>query len=174
MCTSCGCQGRWRARGSRDRAATQRLDERPVPRQTPIERFLEPCLLLALAGGPAHGYVLKEHCETDCLVEEPIDPGTLYRTLRRMEASGWLHSSWSAEGPGPRRRVYELTPVGAGVLQSWALGLRRNKQTIESFLSLFEQRFGLLGEDGRPGSGVVVSGDAKPVRAANMDRSGQS
>ncbi len=150
MCMTCGCQGRWRARGQRQAADVALLEERPVPRQTPIERFLEPCLLLTLAGGPAHGYVLKEHCETECLVEESIDTGTLYRTLRRMEANGWLKSSWSDEGPGPRRRVYELTPEGEGVLHSWALGLRRNKQTIESFLRFYEERFGSLGDEEQP------------------------
>ncbi len=146
MCTTCGCKGRWRARGQTQTEGAAVEEERTVPRQTPIERFLEPCVLLALAGGPAHGYALREHCETECLVEEPIDPGTLYRTLRRMEADGWLKSSWSDEGPGPRRRVYELLPEGEEVLHSWALGLQRNKETIGSFLRFYEERFGELGE----------------------------
>ncbi|HKZ50746.1 MAG TPA: PadR family transcriptional regulator [Dehalococcoidia bacterium] len=128
-------RGRWRARGAPS------LKHGAAPSQTPIERFLEPCLLLTLAQGPAHGYILKEHCETRCLVEEPIDPGTLYRTMRRMEEQGWVASDWSAEGPGPRRRVYRLTPLGEEVLHSWALGLRRQKATIESFLRLYEQHF---------------------------------
>ncbi|MFQ6019386.1 MAG: PadR family transcriptional regulator [Dehalococcoidia bacterium] len=108
--------------------------------QTPIERFLEPCILLTLTDGPAHGYALKEHCEVECLVDEPIDVGTLYRTLRRMEAEEWLTSEW-ADGQGPRRRVYSITQLGRQVLHSWASGLARNKQTIENFLRFYGERF---------------------------------
>jgi DNA-binding PadR family transcriptional regulator len=73
-------------------------------------------------------------------VDEPIDVGTLYRTLRRMEAEGWLTSEW-AEGQGPRRRVYSITPLGLQVLHSWASGLARNKQAIENFLDFYGERF---------------------------------
>lgn len=137
-----GGQGRWRTRGAAAGLAPQATArEQPIPRYTPIERFLEPCILLTLASGPAHGYALKEHCETECLVEEPIDVGTLYQTLRRMERCGWLRSHWAEARGGPRRRVYALTELGVEVLHSWALGLRRNKQTIENFLRIYEHHF---------------------------------
>jgi DNA-binding PadR family transcriptional regulator len=41
--------------------------------------------------------------------------GTVYPLLDRLERAGWLASSWDddAARPGPRRRMYRLTPDGA-------------------------------------------------------------
>lgn len=43
--------------------------------------------------------------------------GTLYPILLRLEAAGWLHSSWEAGSPEvlgrPRRRFYRVTAEGA-------------------------------------------------------------
>lgn len=41
--------------------------------------------------------------------------GSVYPILERLEASGWVTSSWEddASRVGPRRRFYELTPDGA-------------------------------------------------------------
>lgn len=41
--------------------------------------------------------------------------GTVYPVLERLEQSGWVKSEWedSSDRPGPRRRLYRLTPDGA-------------------------------------------------------------
>ena len=41
--------------------------------------------------------------------------GSVYPILERLEASGWVTSSWEDDPSrvGPRRRFYELTPDGA-------------------------------------------------------------
>lgn len=41
--------------------------------------------------------------------------GTVYPVLDRLEQSGWVESEWedSSDRPGPRRRLYHLTPDGA-------------------------------------------------------------
>jgi PadR family transcriptional regulator, regulatory protein PadR len=41
--------------------------------------------------------------------------GSVYPILERLEASGWVTSSWEDDPSrvGPRRRYYELTPDGA-------------------------------------------------------------
>jgi PadR family transcriptional regulator PadR len=41
--------------------------------------------------------------------------GTVYPLLDRLERSGWVGSEWDDDvlRPGPRRRMYRLTPEGA-------------------------------------------------------------
>ena len=60
---------------------------------------------------PQYGYSLRQ-----ALAERgmPIEEGTLYPLLRRLEAQGLLDSSWQAES-GPPRRYYELSASGTGV-----------------------------------------------------------
>jgi PadR family transcriptional regulator PadR len=40
--------------------------------------------------------------------------GSVYPILERLERSGWVDSEWDddADRPGPRRRMYGLTPDG--------------------------------------------------------------
>ncbi|MET4158522.1 PadR family transcriptional regulator [Agromyces sp. PvR057] len=53
----------------------------------------------------------------------PIEEGTLYPLLRRLEAQGLLASQWKAEN-GPPRRYYALSATGAELYrelsESWA------------------------------------------------------
>ena len=46
--------------------------------------------------------------------------GSVYPILERLRRAGWAVSSWDAdpERPGPRRRLYALTPVGAAAARS--------------------------------------------------------
>ncbi len=56
-----------------------------------------------------YGYSLRQ-----ALAERgmPIEEGTLYPLLRRLEAQGLLASQWQAEN-GPPRRYYSLSASGA-------------------------------------------------------------
>ncbi|MGB9663190.1 MAG: helix-turn-helix transcriptional regulator [Moorellaceae bacterium] len=102
--------------------------------------LLQPYLLLLLYQEPAHGYELVEkllefgfhHC---------LDATTVYRNLRRMEEEGLVTSQWNTQGPGPARRLYQLTPEGEDVLHSWASTIRRRKETLEKFLDRYNRYF---------------------------------
>jgi PadR family transcriptional regulator, regulatory protein PadR len=52
----------------------------------------------------------------------PIEEGTLYPLIRRLESQGLLASEWRIEGARPRR-YYRLNPEGAALYaslkQSW-------------------------------------------------------
>ncbi len=138
MCVTCGCQRRFRPRGPY-RWREDSLDI--VPLQTPIERFVEPCLLLLLHRGHAHGYSLKNDLERLNLSDGPVEAGNLYRTLRTMEKDGWIASDWEQESPGPQKRIYQLTPLGEKFLHSWAHGLRRSRDRIDNFLMQYQESF---------------------------------
>lgn len=106
-----------------------------------MEGFLEPCLLLLLNAGPSHGYELMDSISRLGLWEGIPDAGAVYRHLRRLEEGGFVESDWATGGSGPARRLYELTPEGTAHLHQWALTVRRNKATLETFLALYDRAF---------------------------------
>ncbi len=70
-------------------------------------------ILKAVVAGYAYGF--------DIMDVTGLPSGTIYPALRRLEGAGYLSSRWerqaSAEEEGrPRRKFYELTSLGAGVL----------------------------------------------------------
>jgi len=85
-------------------------------------------ILLALAAEDRHGYALvqaiSEH--TGGLVE--LDPGNLYRVIKRLLADGLVAEAGqrpSDESGGERRRYYRITPIGGRVLAAELERLRR-------------------------------------------------
>lgn len=100
-----------------------------------LYRFVEPVALYLLkTKGRSHGYdlvgALNDYALTDALVE----PGALYRTLRRLEENGYVISAWDVSGGGPARRIYELTDDGAEHLQEWGAVLERLSQSLARFV----------------------------------------
>ena len=80
-------------------------------------------LLLALAAEERHGYGLVQAIAeaTDGLVE--LDPGNLYRVIKRLLADGLVaESDRRPVADGERRRYYRITGLGQRVL---AAELRR-------------------------------------------------
>ena len=68
---------------------------------------------------PRYGYELKQALADQGM---PIEEGTLYPLLRRLEAQGLLKSEWKIED-GPPRRYYSLNADGLKLLkkliESW-------------------------------------------------------
>lgn len=100
-----------------------------------LYRFVEPVTLYLLkTKGRSHGYdlvgALNDYALTDALVE----PGALYRTLRRLEENGYVISTWDVSGGGPARRVYELTEDGDAHLQEWGAVLERLSLSLARFV----------------------------------------
>ena len=74
-------------------------------------------LLLALAGEDLHGYGLLQSisAHTDGLLV--LDPGNLYRVIKRLLAEGLIaESDRDGTEAGERRKYYRLTPLGGRVL----------------------------------------------------------
>lgn len=70
---------------------------------------------------PRYGYGLLQNLEHSNI---PIDAGTLYPLLRRLEKQGILESSWETTEARPRK-YYQLSQRGeqlyAQLLSEWAL-----------------------------------------------------
>ncbi len=82
--------------------------------------------LLALAGGPLHGYGISQEVEEASEGRIRMGPGTLYGSLQRMQKAGLLRPAETteagvAEGPhAHRRRYYALTEEGEKALREEA------------------------------------------------------
>jgi DNA-binding PadR family transcriptional regulator len=74
-------------------------------------------VLAVLADGPQHGYGIIKAVEERSSHDVLLDPANLYRSLRRMQADGWIDETRRA-GADDRRRTYRITPRGRGILTS--------------------------------------------------------
>lgn len=93
--------------------------------------FLEPCVLLLLNEGPAHGYELIERLGPFGF--DRMDSGHVYRTLQDLQVNGLVRSWWEESRGAPPRRVYHLTAPGKERLGTQAAVLRRNLRMLERF-----------------------------------------
>ena len=101
--------------------------------------FLQPCMLLMLHRGDAHGYNLLNGLDEFGLNPAAYDPSMIYRALREMEAAGWITSYQGEESRGPQRRVYRVTKGGTQYLEAWIQDLRRAKREIELLIEAYER-----------------------------------
>ena len=71
-------------------------------------------LILAVLGAlrsEQYGYTLRKMLEENGM---PVDEGTLYPLLRRLESQGLLESQWREEDKR-KKRFYHLTPAGTEI-----------------------------------------------------------
>jgi DNA-binding PadR family transcriptional regulator len=97
-----------------------------VPTLPPKERLI---LDLLLSEGPLFGLQLV------ALSQGALKRGTVYVTLGRMEAKGFVSSEQEAMPPGAiglPRRIYRPTPLGERVLRAWNLVVRELVPEVQS------------------------------------------
>lgn len=85
-------------------------------------------ILLALADGEKHGYAIMLETATLSAGQVRIGPGTLYGTIKRLLADGWIEETDRRPDPeldDERRRYYRLTDLGGKVLRAEATRLAR-------------------------------------------------
>jgi PadR family transcriptional regulator PadR len=109
-------------------------------RRRRVMRFLQPCLLLLLQKGEAHGYSLLSELEGFGFEGDELDPSLVYRALRGMERMGWVDSHWVDESQGPRRRVYAITEEGQAQLELMIGDLQRVRSEIDRVLEAYAAR----------------------------------
>lgn len=103
-----------------------------------MERFLEVCLLLLLYDKVGYGYGLIEDLAFFGFSQDELNISTLYRTLRKMENENLVTSKWEEGGPGPKRRVYEITETGKEELDQWIKILKVRKARIEKLIGRYD------------------------------------
>ncbi len=98
-----------------------------------LYRFVEPVLLLILKEKKqSYGYDLSGELSRYSFTDSEIENAVLYRTLRRLEAHGYVTSHWDVDEPAARR-VYSLTKEGNKHLREWAQVLGKIASSMSRF-----------------------------------------
>jgi DNA-binding PadR family transcriptional regulator len=116
-----------RRRASRSRFDSGKLSSYSLGVRRKADTLLPLEALILTAGlerGEFHGYSLARGLQEREAARRLTAHGTLYKALGRMETAGLLASRWeraeSAAADGrPRRRLYEVTGLGARALATW-------------------------------------------------------
>ncbi len=101
------------------------------------KNWLVPATLIILRECTSYGYELMER-----LVElgfETMNPGTLYRTLRKMEQDGLCSSEWQTASEGPARRMYSITDAGVAYLDLWVKSFEQYQRNLEAFFQIYRR-----------------------------------
>lgn len=75
-------------------------------------------ILVALAGGPRHGYGVIQDVERLSGGKTKLRAGTLYATLDRLSSDGLIGSAGEERVEGRLRRYYRLTSRGSATLEA--------------------------------------------------------
>lgn len=97
--------------------------------------MLDLLVLKTLDEKPLHGYAIAlrlERLSNDVL---SVEEGSLYPALYRMEARGWLSSTWGITERGRRARFYRLTKTGRAQLAAETASWTRLAGAVRSVLA---------------------------------------
>ncbi len=103
------------------------------------QRYVQPSLLLALSIGASYGYQLIQTIGEYGFLRGDAPPGMIYRHLRQMDEEGLVESRWDAEGDGPAKRVYSITPEGREILEAWIIHMERQRDTLDAFILRYKE-----------------------------------
>lgn len=79
---------------------------------------LDLLILKAVSLGPQHGYGVLLRIEQISRGYLPVQQGTLYPALYRLEDRGFLATAWGVSENNRRAKFYSLTPAGRQQLRA--------------------------------------------------------
>src|SRR5690349_24872691 len=104
--------------------------ERDSTGLTELRRGVLVLAVLSRLQVPQYGYSLRQALAEGGL---PIEEGTLYPLLRRLESQGLLLSEWDTT-TAPPRRYYRLSPEGERAFAELSAAWRAQAAAIDGFL----------------------------------------
>lgn len=109
------------------------------PGSQKAERYIQSSILMTLKIRSSYGYELIKEISQFGFIEGQAPPGMIYRHLRDLEENGLVSSEWQTEGAGPAKRVYQLTPEGSEVLDSWIVYMRNQAKKLLNFIEIYQK-----------------------------------
>jgi poly-beta-hydroxybutyrate-responsive repressor len=97
--------------------------------------LLQTSLLAFLKNWNAYGYELTQRLAEAGMPES--DSGTVYRTLRQLEKSGFVSSFWDTGDSGPARRRSSLTAAGELWLNGWVATINNYQAVLQNAMRGF-------------------------------------
>ena len=100
---------------------------RPSTQMRPSLKPIEAMILVVLSISEMHGYGIVKEIERRSLGGTRLEPGNLYRVIRRLIARGWVDRAPAKKTPesgDERRRYFAVTESGRAVLAEEAVRLR--------------------------------------------------
>lgn len=88
-----------------------------------------------------HGYALIEKINSYQSGRRPIQPGSLYTILRRMEKDGLLESTWDDKNSRLNRRVYNLTESGVNRLREGRIMVTNQLNILHDLEQFYDNQF---------------------------------
>jgi len=102
-----------------------------------VENFFEPCVLSLLMLKPSYGYELKNDLDEKCGCQADI--GNLYRSLSKLQKSGYVLKKKVVSEVGPAKQVYEITKKGKGLLGEWIEELEDEVKLIKKLINNYKK-----------------------------------
>jgi len=97
---------------------------------------LDLIVLRALATmGPLHAYGLAARLEQVADDPFPLNQGTLYPALVRLEQKGWIRGTWGRTESNREAKFYDITKAGLRALESETSRWRRLAGLVERLLT---------------------------------------
>ncbi len=84
--------------------------------------------------GPMHGYGIARRIEQVAAHLLPLNQGTLYPALVRLEQKGWIKGAWGRTESNREAKFYSLTRAGERALAEQAERWRRLAGLVDKLL----------------------------------------
>jgi transcriptional regulator len=100
-----------------------------------LQGTLDLIVLRALATmGPQHAYALAARLAQVADDPFPLNQGTLYAALVRLDQKGWIKGTWQRSDNNREARYYALTRAGARALERQTARWRRLASLVDKLL----------------------------------------
>ena len=106
------------------------MPERPPHTHLPLKPVLF-WILLVLEDRSSHGYRILKEIEARSEGRFRLEPGNLYRYLRKLLDDGLIEEEEQDASADDRRRTYGVTPLGRAVIQAETERMRALVQAVD-------------------------------------------
>lgn len=102
-----------------------------------LKGHIDTLILSLLHSRDMYGYEIAKLVREKSEEQFELKEGTLYLSLKRLENNEWISSYWGDEqGPGGRRKYYQLTSLGKVGFEE----KRKEWQFVKKILDTFIER----------------------------------